>query len=177
MAQRKQTELNSLQHRRGHQRSRSVFLDKLKCVDASAVSPSATFPLFESARRLGLSHKVRRTKKEKMVENELMTQYLCTLRQELKRGQKRRKPLLAQTVSRVSDTPRLVIVLGNARVGVDSAWICGVWCSPLPSLMCARNHVAKCSFPPGVMCGIHVCARCLCGARHIRASCVCLNNV
>ena len=28
--------------------------DKLKCVDASAVSPCETFPLFEPARRLGL---------------------------------------------------------------------------------------------------------------------------
>ena len=54
--------------------------DKLKRVDASAVSPSETFSLFELARRLGQSHRVRRTKKEKMVENELTTQNLCTLR-------------------------------------------------------------------------------------------------
>ena len=53
--------------------------DKLKCVDASAVRPSETFPLFETARRLGRSHQVRRTKNEKVVENEVMTQYLCTL--------------------------------------------------------------------------------------------------
>ena len=42
--------------------------DKLKCADASAVSPREAFLLFELASRLGLSRQVRRTKKEKMVE-------------------------------------------------------------------------------------------------------------
>ena len=99
------------------------------------------------------AHQVKGTKKEKMVENELMAQKLCyTFRQDLMRVRKARI-LLIQTVS------RLLVVRRNV-------WSC--WERVKVGVLC-NTYFARCSFPRGFMCCAHV-VKCSCFAWVVRCS-------
>ena len=85
-------------------------------------------------------HQDKETKKQKRVENELMSQYLRNkFRQEHMRGSK--------CIERNDDTSRCVVLLGKEKVAVMVNSF-SVTCSFQPwSRCCAR--VVRCSFPLG----------------------------
>ena len=107
--------------------------DQSKRVDVFALNPRETLPVSESARQLGRPHQV---------ENVLMNQYRCALRQEITSGRETKTRGGSDSV---------------AKGRVVSAWVCGACCLPSSFFRCVRNHVLRNSCLPGFMCDTHMC--------------------
>ena len=98
-------------------------------------------------------HQVTGTKKEERVENEQMTQCLCSaFRLELMRVRKARTSVGSASIANLVRTSEHVVLLGNGKVGV----------------LC-NTHVVRCSFPPSFICWAYV-VKCSCCARVARCS-------